>query len=159
FFIERAQQLAVLGQSVIGSIAAIATGNLGNAVNAVEQAMVRTLPVVLGFLARLIGLGDIAAPVRRVIDAVRVPVAGALDRVADGLAVMGRRVADVLRGSHREEPVAVTRPESRPMQAPSAPTIEHPFDVEGGFAHTLSAAASGEVHVASRPQPLTTFLA
>ncbi|HEX8864268.1 MAG TPA: hypothetical protein VF821_01310, partial [Lentzea sp.] len=79
FFIERAQQLGALAESVFGSIAAIASGSLDAAKNAVESALGRAVPVVLGFLARLIGLGDVAAPVRNIVMRIR----GAVDRAAD----------------------------------------------------------------------------
>jgi hypothetical protein len=96
FFIERAQQLATLANAVFDSIGAIAGGALGNAMNAVENALSRALPVALGFLARLIGLGDVATPVRGLIERARGVIDGALDRVAgwlQGVAgnVLGRR--------------------------------------------------------------------
>ncbi|WP_152991235.1 hypothetical protein [Frankia sp. R43] len=97
FFIERAQQLAAFASSVFDSIAKIAAGSIGDAANAVEQALARSVPVVLGFLARLLGLGDIAGPVRDVVGRVRGVVDGALDRVADWLASLGRRILGRLR--------------------------------------------------------------
>jgi hypothetical protein len=117
FFIERAQQLAALAGSLFESIAAIATGNLGNAIAAVENAMARTLPVVLGFLARLIGLGDIASPVRNVINRARAVIDPALDRVTTWIAGMGRQLMGRLRGqgARREEPRTAT-PEPAQVQ-------------------------------------------
>ncbi|WP_157474497.1 hypothetical protein [Parafrankia sp. EUN1f] len=103
FFIERAQQLAAFATSVFDSIAKIAAGSIGDAANAVEQALARSVPVVLGFLARLLGLGDIAAPVRDVVGRVRGVVDGALDRVADWLASLGRRLLGRLRPGRDEE--------------------------------------------------------
>jgi len=44
FFIERAQQLGALANAVFDSIAAIASGNIGNAVQAVENALGRAVP-------------------------------------------------------------------------------------------------------------------
>lgn len=91
FFIERAQQLAAFATSVFDSIAEIASGRLSNAINAVEQALARSVPVVLGFLARLIGLGDIAAPVRNVIERARGVVDQVLDRVIGWITTAARR--------------------------------------------------------------------
>jgi hypothetical protein len=92
FFIERAQQLAALTNSVFDSIGAIAGGAVGAAVTRVEQSLARALPVALGFLARLIGLGDIAAPVRNLIERARGVLDRAMDRVVEWLAGMGRRL-------------------------------------------------------------------
>lgn len=98
FFLERAQQIAAFASSVLDSIGKIAAGAIGDAANAVEQAMARSIPVMLGFLARLIGLGDVASPVRNVVGAARGIVDQALDRVADWLAKLGRRAMTWLRG-------------------------------------------------------------
>lgn len=98
FFIERAQQLGALANAVFDSISAIASGSLGNAMSAVENALGRTVPVVLGFLSRLIGLGDIAAPVRNIIQRVRTVIDGALDRVVGWIAGLARRVGGAVRG-------------------------------------------------------------
>lgn len=92
FFIERAQQLGALAESVFGSIAAIASGSLDTAKNAVEQALGRAVPVVLGFLARLIGLGDVAAPVRNVVTRIRGAVDRAADRVIGWVSGVARRL-------------------------------------------------------------------
>jgi hypothetical protein len=98
FFIERAQQLGALANSIFDSISAIASGAIGNAVNAVEQALGRAVPVVLGFLARLIGLGDVATPVRNVMTRVRSVIDSALDRVIGWIAGVARRLGSALRG-------------------------------------------------------------
>jgi hypothetical protein len=99
FFIERAQQLAALANSVFDSIGAIAGGAIGAAVTRVERSLARALPVALGFLARLIGLGDIAAPVRNLIARARGVLDRAMDRVVEWLAGMGRRLSGPARGS------------------------------------------------------------
>ena len=67
FFVERIQQIMVLANSVFDSIADIASGNVGGAIASVEQAMARTLPVNISFLARLIGLGGISARIREMV--------------------------------------------------------------------------------------------
>jgi hypothetical protein len=92
FFGERAQQLGALAESLLGSIAAIAGGNIANAARAVEQALGRTIPVVLGFLARLIGLGDVATPVRNVINRIRGMIDAAVDRVVGWISAAARRL-------------------------------------------------------------------
>src|SRR5205085_77403 len=86
FFIERAQQIARLVNSVLDSIESIARGNLGAAIAYVEKTMANTLPVILGFLARLIGLGNVSEHVRNVIQRIRTTIANALERVAKWIA-------------------------------------------------------------------------
>lgn len=92
FFIERAQQLGALANSIFDSIAAIASGGVGGAIRLVEQSLGRAVPVVLGFLARLMGLGDIAGPIRNVMSRVNVVIDSAIDRVLSWIATSGRRI-------------------------------------------------------------------
>lgn len=101
FFIERSQQLGALADSIVHSIAAVASGGIGAAVRLVEQALGRAVPVVLGFLSRLIGVGDIAGPVRNVMGRVHTVIDSAIDRVVGWIAGLARRVGGALRGGGR----------------------------------------------------------
>src|SRR6476661_6037432 len=67
FFIERGSQIAALAQAVFNSIGNIAAGNVAGAANYVEQTMGRSLPVIISFLARLIGLGGVSDQIKNVI--------------------------------------------------------------------------------------------
>jgi len=113
FFIERAQQLGALASAVFDSIAAIASGGVGGAIRYVEQALGRAVPVVLGFLARLIGLGDVAAPVRGVMQRVQTVIDGAIDRVVGWIAGLARRAGSALRGGGRTPPGDSAAPAAR----------------------------------------------
>ena len=60
FFIERGTQIIALVNAIIDSIAAIAKGSIGVAATLVENALAKAIPVAIGFLASLLGLGDIS---------------------------------------------------------------------------------------------------
>lgn len=81
FFFEKATQLAELVNSIVDSIAAIASGSLGGAARMVEDALARTIPIVIGFLANLLGIGDLAQKVQGVIEKVRGVVNKGIDWV------------------------------------------------------------------------------
>jgi hypothetical protein len=83
FFRERLRQIIQVAESFFNSIAAIASGNIGAAAGLVERTMARLLPVVISFLARLIGLGGISERIRAIIARIRAPIDRALDRVVD----------------------------------------------------------------------------
>jgi hypothetical protein len=83
FFIERAQQIAALAEAVFDSIANIAAGNLSAAIGYVERTMARTLPVIISFLARLIGLGNISDRIKQLITKAQALVDKAIDKVVD----------------------------------------------------------------------------
>jgi hypothetical protein len=81
FFIERIRQILDFVESVVDSIANIAQGKIAAAANYVERAMARSIPVLLGFLARLIGLGDVSESIKKVITAIQEKVDKAIDKL------------------------------------------------------------------------------
>jgi hypothetical protein len=81
FVIERAAQIMTFVESVINSVHAIATGAIGGAIKAVESALANAIPIVIGFLARLIGLGGISQKIREFIMRVQAKVDAAIDKV------------------------------------------------------------------------------
>ena len=83
FFIERIKQILDFVEAIVDSIANIANGKIAAAANWVEKAMARSIPVLLGFLARLIGLGDVSEAVKKVITAIQVKVDKGIDFVID----------------------------------------------------------------------------
>jgi hypothetical protein len=90
FFIERIQQILALVESIVESIANIAAGRLAAAANYVERSMARTIPVILSFLARFIGLGDVSGAIRNVITGIQARVDAAIDRVIAWIVERGR---------------------------------------------------------------------
>jgi hypothetical protein len=79
FFVERIQQIVALVEAVVDSIANIADGKIAAAANYVERTMARTIPVILSFLARLIGLGDVSGAIKKVITALHEKVDKGID--------------------------------------------------------------------------------
>jgi hypothetical protein len=96
FFIERAQQIRALVEAVFSSIATIASGNIGAAANYVEQTMARTIPVMISFLARLIGLGGISDQIRNVVRRIQEPINRAMERVANWIVTQLRRLGGAI---------------------------------------------------------------
>ncbi|AFZ26209.1 hypothetical protein Cylst_4103 [Cylindrospermum stagnale PCC 7417] len=92
FFIERGSQIAALIGAVTSSISAIASGAVGEAIQAIESALARSLPVALGFLASLLGLGGISQKIQGIIQKVRQPVTKAVDWVIDKGAKVANKV-------------------------------------------------------------------
>jgi|GEM_PF-2369986 len=88
FFINRGSQIMALVNAVVDSMGAIAKGAIGTAASFVEGALAKAIPVAIGFLASLLGLGDPAKPVRELIEKARAPIDKAIDWVIN-LAVKG----------------------------------------------------------------------
>jgi len=81
FVIERAAQIAEFVEAVINSIHAIATGAIGGAANWIEKSLANMIPILIGFLAALVGLGGLAAKVKGFILKVQGKVDKAIDKV------------------------------------------------------------------------------
>lgn len=100
FFVNRASQIAALISAIIDSIAAIAKGNLSAAIKWVEDALAKAIPVAIGFLAALLGLGDISGTIRKTIDRAQAPVNKAIDWVIHQavklVKVVGKGISSVL---------------------------------------------------------------
>ena len=92
FFVERLRQIAQVAMSFIDSMAAIAAGSLAAAANRVEQTMAGFLTLVISFLARLVGLGNVSQAVTNIVNRIRQPIDRALDRVVEWIVAQARRL-------------------------------------------------------------------
>ncbi|MFG6457827.1 phage tail protein [Roseateles sp. BYS96W] len=81
FVIEKAQQIMALVEAVINSVHAIATGAIGGAIKGIETALASAIPVLIGFLARLLGLSGISEKIQGFIKKVQAKVDAAIDKV------------------------------------------------------------------------------
>ncbi|XXX81630.1 DUF4157 domain-containing protein [Sorangium sp. So ce134] len=108
FFVERLRQIAQVAAAFIDSISAIASGAIGAAANRVEQTMAGLLTLVISFLARIAGLGRVSDAVTGVVNRVRAPIDGALDRVVAWIVAqarrLGRLVVQAVRGQDTRTP-------------------------------------------------------
>ena len=92
FFVERLRQIAQVAMSFIDSIAAIASGAIGQAANRVEQTMAGLLTLVISFLARLVGLGRVSDAVVNIVNRIRAPIDRALDFVVNWIVNAARAI-------------------------------------------------------------------
>lgn len=81
FFVERAAQIADLVNAVLDSVEAVAGGNITAMADKIDGALSRALPVAIGFLASLLGLGGISEKIKSILQKVRAPIEKAIDAV------------------------------------------------------------------------------
>lgn len=79
FLIERAAQIMAFVEAVINSVSAIASGAIDGAAAWIEKSLANAIPLVIGFLAALIGLGGISKKIKETIQKVQ----GAVDKAID----------------------------------------------------------------------------
>ncbi|KAA0229892.1 DUF4157 domain-containing protein [candidate division KSB1 bacterium] len=92
FFIERINQIREFAASVFNSIAEIASGNLGKAATAVENAIAKSIPVIISFLASLIGLGGISKKIQEIIKKIRQPIDKAIGKVVNWIVEKAKKL-------------------------------------------------------------------
>lgn len=107
FFVEHGQQILDLVNSIIDSITAIAKGAIGAAAAFVENSLARTIPVIIGFLASLLGVGGISEKIKEIIQDIREPVNAAIDWVINKAVDIVKAVGGLL-GFGKKDKVAKT---------------------------------------------------
>ncbi|NEO40247.1 MAG: DUF4157 domain-containing protein [Moorea sp. SIOASIH] len=81
FFVNRGSQVLELVNAVVDAVSAIASGAVGGAAKLVENALAKAVPVVIGFLASLLGIGGLAKKVENIIGKIRERIDQAIDKV------------------------------------------------------------------------------
>jgi hypothetical protein len=157
FFVERIKQILVLVEAIVDSIANIAAGKLSQAANYVERAMARAIPVLLGFLARLIGLGDVSGAIKKVITTIQEKVDKAIDAV---IAWLVEKAKGLFAGKDKpKEPPPPPQAPLTPEQAAlvkAAALEEASGKLRGGRLHSVAEmqAVVDEVYAKQRPAGL-----
>lgn len=114
FIIDKASQILDFVEAVINSIAAIATGAIGGAASWIEKSLANMVPILIGFLANLLGLGGISEKIREFIKKVQSKVDKAIDKaIAKIVAVVKKLVG----GGKKEKPTAGSEEHKKAVDA------------------------------------------
>jgi hypothetical protein len=90
-----------LVNAVLGSLEQIAAGNVGGAAAYIERTLAQALPLVISFLANLLGLGGISRKVQEIIERVKAPIDRAIQWIVQKATAMARRLLAAMRGRGR----------------------------------------------------------
>ncbi|MFI7296518.1 hypothetical protein [Streptomyces sp. NPDC050121] len=86
FVVTQGAQIIQFVNSILDAVIAIASGGGGGVPALIEGALAASIPVLIGFLAALLGVGNLAAKVKQVFHAVAKPVNKAIDKIVDFIA-------------------------------------------------------------------------
>jgi len=92
FVVEKAQQIIALVEAVVNSVHAIASGAIGGAISWIEKSLASAIPIVIGFLARLLGLGGISEKIKEFIKKVQAKVDAAIDKAIAKVVAMVKKL-------------------------------------------------------------------
>ena len=81
FFVNQGSQILELVKAVVDGVKAITSGSVGAMAKAIEGALVKALPVVIGFLAAIASVGDLAGKVQKIVKKIRQRIDKAIDKL------------------------------------------------------------------------------
>ncbi|CAM1358366.1 phage tail protein [Tenacibaculum xiamenense] len=81
FFVERAAQIFELVNAFINSIKALAAGNVKAVAKGIETALAKAIPVLIGFLASLLGITGLTSKIQKIIKKVRKKIDKAINKI------------------------------------------------------------------------------
>lgn len=102
FVVEQAQRILALVESVLQSVHAIASGAIGGAITWIERALANTVPIVIGFLARLLGLSGLTQKIQEFIRRIQARVEAAIDKVLARVVGLFRAAGSAVAGAARK---------------------------------------------------------
>lgn len=92
FIVTNGRQILEFVNTVLDAVIAIAKGGTGGVPALVEKALARSIPVLIGALAALLGIGGIAGKVKEVFQKLARPVNKAIDWVIDKIVGLAKKV-------------------------------------------------------------------
>ena len=79
FFVNNASRIVKFVDTILDSVADIVRGNVSAVVDKIDDVLGQMVPIIIGFLADVIGLGGIGEKIREIVQALQKPVNKALD--------------------------------------------------------------------------------
>ncbi len=95
FFVEKAAQIKEFVDAVLDSVESIAAGGVGAVAAKIEDTLGKLVPILIGFLASLLGLGGISDKIKKILEMVQKPVMQVVDWVIGKAVGIGKRLIGV----------------------------------------------------------------
>lgn len=92
FIIDRGAQIIAFVNAVLDAVIAIAGGGAGGVPGLIENALALSIPVLIGFLAALLGIGGLAEKVKKLFQSLSKPVMKAVDWIVGKIAAFGKKL-------------------------------------------------------------------
>ncbi|WP_231500262.1 phage tail protein [Saccharothrix sp. NRRL B-16314] len=159
FFVDKAAQIKEFVDSVLDSVESIARGGVGAVAGLIENTLAKALPMVLGFLASLLGLGGISEKIKAILEKVQAPVGRVVDTVVGTVVKAGKKLLGKLKGKTRKEDGADAGTADSDRSAKVRAAVKS--DLAGRLRNGMKAAEIPPViraiHTARKPEGLKTL--
>ncbi|MBD3003927.1 hypothetical protein IEJ02_07345 [Streptomyces sp. 5-10] len=113
FIVTQARQIIEFVNTVLDAVIAIARGGSGGVPGLIEQALARSIPVLLGVLAAILGVGGIASRVKQIVQAMSKPVDRAVDWVIDKIVGLVKKLWSKIKVTFEKK-----KPKPKPKRRP-----------------------------------------
>src|SRR5262249_17479446 len=106
-------QIVAFVNAVLDAVVAIAGGGAGGVPGLIEKALAASIPVLIGALAAILGIGGIADKVKSFFQTLTKPVMKAIDRVIDRIVKAGKAIWAKLKARFGGKPKKEESPEDK----------------------------------------------
>ncbi|WP_460793027.1 hypothetical protein, partial [Micromonospora sonneratiae] len=101
FIVTQGAQIIEFVNAVLDAVIAIAKGGTGGVPALIENALARSIPVLIGALAAILGIGGIANKIRSFFQTLTKPVRKAVDWITDKIVTIGKKLWTKLKSKNR----------------------------------------------------------
>ncbi|MFJ6012031.1 hypothetical protein [Streptomyces sp. NPDC092952] len=108
FIVNQGAQIVDFVNAVLDAVTAIANGGTAGVPKIIETALATSIPLLIGFLASLLGISGLANKVKSVFHTVAKPVNRAIDKIVTFIARKGKALWNKLKGqkqNHQDEAI------------------------------------------------------
>jgi hypothetical protein len=102
FFVEKGKAIIEFVNSILDSVESILNGGVGAVADLIEGTLAKTIPLIINFLADLLGLGGISEKIKEIIGKIQAPVNKAIDAVIGGALKIGKKMFASLFGKGKK---------------------------------------------------------
>lgn len=92
FFVEKGQAIMDFVNSILDSVEAILGGGVGAVADLIEGTLAKMIPLIITFLADLLGLGGISEKIKEIIGKIQKPVNKVINAVIGGALKVGKKL-------------------------------------------------------------------
>ncbi len=117
FIVENAAKIMTFVEAVINSISSIAQGAIGAAASWIEKSLASMIPLLIGFLARLIGLGGLSKKVKEFITKVQDKVDKAIDKVIGKIVQTVKKLFGKMTGKGKKDDKRTDEQKAKDLKA------------------------------------------
>ncbi len=117
FFVEKGKEIIEFVNSILDSVESILSGGVGAVADLIEGTLAKTIPLIINFLADLLGLGGISEKIKEIIGKIQAPINKAIDAVIGGALKIGKQLFAALIGKPKDKKVEDKRSPEDKQQA------------------------------------------